>query len=132
MYLGNQGEIIVNSVSVTTSNINTVIPVELPYTVVGPGGIGPKEAWWIYENPARNNTQEAEKQTVTVNTVVIVLDKPVFQRPPTDGTEYPDIICESLTGMITLRRSRFSPMIISPPGWTSHSIGKAGMTTLIP
>lgn len=97
-YLGNQGEIIVNSKAMDTSNINTVIELDLPYSVIGPGGIGDKQAWWTYENPARNNTQDAAKQTVTVNTVVITLDKPEFQRPPNDGTEYPNIICESLTG----------------------------------
>lgn len=98
MYLGNQGEIIVNSMPMTVSNINTIIELDLPYSVVGPGGIGPKDAWWVYENPARNNTQKSEKETVTVNTVVIVLDKPEFQRPPTDDTKYPSIICLSLTG----------------------------------
>lgn len=98
MYLGNQGEIIVNSMPMTVSNINTIIELDLPYSVVGPGGIGPKDAWWVYENPARNNTQKSEKETVTVNTVVIVLDKPEFQRPPTDDTKYPNIICLSLTG----------------------------------
>ena len=97
-YLGDQGEIIVNSIQMTQSNINNVVQIDLPYTVVGPGGIGLKEAWWTYENPARNNTQDSAKETVTVNTVVIVLDKPEFQRPPTDGTEDPYIICESLTG----------------------------------
>lgn len=97
-YLGNQGEIIVNSIAMNASNINTVVQIDLPYSVVGPGGIGPKQAWWTYENPARNNSQDSEIETVTVNTVVIVLDKPEFQRPPTDGTDYPNIICESLTG----------------------------------
>lgn len=97
-YLGDQGEIIVNSIAMDVSNINTVVQIDLPYSVVGPGGIGPKEAWWTYENPARNNSQDSAKETVNVNTVVIVLDKPEFQRPPTDGTEYPNIICESLAG----------------------------------
>jgi hypothetical protein len=108
-YLGNQGEIIVNSMPMDATNINTVIEIPLPYSVVGPGGIGAKEVWWTYENPARNNTQDAAKETVTVNTVVIVLDKPEFQRPPTDGTEYPNIICESLTGADHVATFRIKP-----------------------
>ncbi|WP_339496021.1 hypothetical protein [Pseudomonas sp. RA_105y_Pfl2_P56] len=109
MYLGDQGEIIVNSMPMTISNINTIIEVDLPYSVVGPGGIGSKDAWWVYENPARNNTQKSEKETVTVNTVVIVLDKPEFQRPPTDGTGYPYIICGSLTGDEHVARFKIQP-----------------------
>ncbi|RON69246.1 hypothetical protein [Pseudomonas fluorescens] len=109
MYLGDQGPVIVNSTPMDESNINTIIEVDLPYSVVGPGGIGAKQAWWIYENPARNNNLSSERQTVNVNTVVIVLDKPEFQRPPTDETEYPSIICASLTGPDHVARFRIKP-----------------------
>lgn len=98
MYLGDQGEIVVSSTPLDDTNINTVIPVPLPYSIVGPGGLGTKQVWWIYENPGRNNTQAAAKTPVIVNTVVIVLEKPEFVRPPSDGSDPDLIICESLPG----------------------------------
>lgn len=109
MYLGDQGEVIVSSTPLDDTNINTIIPVDLPYSVVGPGGLGVKQVWWVYENPGRNNTQTAVKTPVTVNTVVINLDPPEFVRPPADDTEDPFIICESLTGVDHVARFRIPP-----------------------
>ncbi|MCP1445393.1 hypothetical protein J3D54_004525 [Pseudomonas sp. GGS8] len=109
MFLGDQGEVVVSSTLLNDSNINTVMDVELPYSVVGPGGLGTKQVWWIYENPGRNNTQTSVKTPVTVNTVVIKLDPPEFVRPPADGTADPFIICESLTGVDHVARFRIPP-----------------------
>lgn len=109
MYQGDQGEVVVSSTPLTDSNINTIIPVDLPYSVVGPGGLGVKPVWWIYENPGRNNTQTSIKTLVTVNTVVINLDPPEFVRPAGDGTADPFIICESLTGADHVARFRIPP-----------------------
>ncbi|MCE6980917.1 hypothetical protein EI534_26820 [Pseudomonas frederiksbergensis] len=109
MYLGDQGEVVVSSTPLDASNINTIIPVDLPYSVVGPGGLGVKQVWWIYENPVRNNTQTSVKTPVTVNTVVITLDPPEFVRPPADGTDPEFIICESLTGAEHVARFRIPP-----------------------
>ncbi|MDR8367842.1 hypothetical protein [Pseudomonas sp. JL3] len=111
MYLGDQGEVVVNSTTLDDSNINTIIPVDLPYSVVGPGGLGVKQVWWTYENSRRNNTQTSVKTPVTVNTVVITLDPPEFVRPPADGTADPFIICESLTGVDHVARFRIPPNI---------------------
>ncbi|QAX85236.1 hypothetical protein C2E19_15845 [Pseudomonas sp. DTU12.3] len=98
MYLGDQGEIVVSSTPLDDTNINTVIRVPLPYSIVGPGGLGTKQVWWMYENPGRNNILAAAKTPLIVNTVVIVLEKPEFVRPPSDGSDPDLIICESLPG----------------------------------
>ncbi len=109
MYLGDQGEVVVSSTPLDASNINTIIPVDLPYSVVGPGGLGLKQVWWVYENPGRNNSQTSVKTPVTVNTVVITLDPPEFVRPPADGTAPEFIICDSLTGTEHVARFRIPP-----------------------
>jgi hypothetical protein len=96
-YLGDAGKVVVGSIPMDDTNINTVIEIDLPYSIVGPGGLGVKKVWWEYENPNRNNTQTSIETDVTVNTVVINLDPPEFVRPPADGTSDPFIICESLT-----------------------------------
>lgn len=109
MYLGDQGEVVVSSTPLDASNINTIIPVDLPYSVVGPGGLGLKQVRWVYENPGRNNSQTSVKTPVTVNTVVITLDPPEFVRPPADGTAPEFIICDSLTGTEHVARFRIPP-----------------------
>ncbi|HJR31174.1 MAG TPA: hypothetical protein VJ889_20875 [Pseudomonas sp.] len=109
MYRGAAGEVTVSSTPLDTTNINTIIPVDLPYNIVDAGGLGQKQIWWKIENPNRNNTQKAAETTLTVNTVVITLDPPEFVRPPTDGTADPFIICESLTGAEHVARFRIPP-----------------------
>lgn len=108
-YRGDIGEVIVVSEPLTTANVNTIIELDLPYSIVGPGGLGTQEIWWEVENPNRNNIQKAAETTLTVNTVVITLDRPEFVRPPADGTADPFIICESLTGADHVARFRIPP-----------------------
>jgi hypothetical protein len=96
-YLGDAGEVVVGSKPMTATNINTIIEIDLPYSIVGPGGLGKKKVWWVYENPNRNNKQISIETEVTVNTVVINLDPPQFVRPPVDGASDPNILCDSLT-----------------------------------
>lgn len=106
-YRGDAGEVVVGSVPMDDQNINTIIDMPLPYSIVGPGGLGTKQVWWEYENPNRNNTQLSIETDVTVNTVVINLDKPEFVRPPTDGTSDPNAICDSHFLVGTERVLRF-------------------------
>ncbi|AMQ84219.1 MULTISPECIES: hypothetical protein [Pseudomonas] len=96
-FLGDAGEVVVGSMPMDVTNINTEIELPLLYSIVGPGGLGKKKVWWVYENPGRNNIQTSAETDVTVNTVVINLDPPEFVRPLADGTADPFIICESLT-----------------------------------
>ncbi|PTT02040.1 hypothetical protein [Pseudomonas sp. HMWF006] len=107
-YLGDAGEVVVTSESLTIANVNTIIELDLPYSIVGPGGLGTKQIWWELENPNRNNLQKAVKTTLEVNTVVIVLDAPEFVRPLEDaGTDEDYIICKSLTKTAANRLARF-------------------------
>lgn len=110
-YRGDAGEIVVGSVPMDDTNINTIIDIPLPYSIVGPGGLGKKQVWWEYENPNRTNTQLSKEQDVTVNTVVINLGEPEFVRPPTDGTSDPNAICDShfLVGTERVLRFRVPP-----------------------
>ncbi|MHC8333242.1 hypothetical protein [Pseudomonas sp. LB3P25] len=108
-YRGDLGEVVVVSEPLTTTNVNTIIELPLPYSIVGPGGLGDQEIWWEVENPNRNNIQKATETTLTVNTVIINLDAPEFVRPPADGTADPFIICESLTGVDHVARFRIPP-----------------------
>ncbi|VVQ29815.1 hypothetical protein PS943_01544 [Pseudomonas fluorescens] len=103
------GEVVVVSEPLTTGNVNTEIELDLPYSIVGPGGLGEQEIWWVVENPSRNNVQKAAETTLMVNTVIIILDPPEFVRPPADGTEHPFIICDSLTGTEHVARFRILP-----------------------
>jgi hypothetical protein len=108
-YRGDMGEVVVVSEPLTTGNINTEIELDLPYSIVGPGGLGTQEIWWEVENPNRNNTQKAAETILTVNTVIITLDPPEFVRPPADGTAPEFIICDSLTGTAHVARFRIPP-----------------------
>ncbi|KJZ65434.1 hypothetical protein [Pseudomonas fluorescens] len=108
-YRGDMGEVVVVSEPLTTGNINTEIELDLPYSIVGPGGLGEQEIWWEVENPNRNNIQKAAETKLTINTVIINLDAPEFVRPPADGTVDPFIICESLTGTDHVARFRIPP-----------------------
>jgi len=108
-YRGDLGEVVVVSEPLTTGNVNTIIELGLPYSIVGPGGLGTQEIWWEVENPNRNNIQKAEETELTVNTVIINLDPPEFVRPPADGTDPEFIICESLTGTEHVARFRIPP-----------------------
>lgn len=109
-YSGDAGEVVVVSEPLTISNINTIIELDLPYNIVGPGGLGSKNIWWELENPDRNNIQKSAITTLTVDTVVITLDAPEFVRPAEDiGTPDDFIICNSLTAPTRYARFHIPP-----------------------
>lgn len=108
-FVGDAGEVVVVSEPLTTANVNTIISLDLPYSIIGPGGLGTKQIWWELENPDRNNVQKAVATPLTVDTVEIVLEGPEFVRPADDDRDDDFILCNSLTAPNRFARFRIPP-----------------------